>query len=79
MFWAFWKRWARRSSDDVAAEIEAHIAMEAERLVRAGMSPEDVLSVYEQKWKVNHARLDRGAYGRATKDPADAECRAIAT
>ena len=41
MFWAFWKRWTRRSSDDFAAEIESHIAMEAERLMRAGMSAEE--------------------------------------
>jgi len=41
MFWAFWRRWTRRSSDDFAAEIESHIAMEAERLMRAGMSAEE--------------------------------------
>lgn len=44
MSWAFWKRWSRRSTDDFAAEIESHIAMEAERLMRAGMgavSPRD--------------------------------------
>ena len=34
-----WKRWIRRrSDDDFAAEIEAHIALEGERLVRGGMS-----------------------------------------
>jgi predicted permease len=41
MGWAFWKRWSRRSTDDFAAEIESHIAMETERLVRAGMSAEE--------------------------------------
>jgi predicted permease len=41
MWWAFWRRWARRSTDDFAAEIESHIAMEADRLMRAGMSAEE--------------------------------------
>jgi putative ABC transport system permease protein len=39
--WSFWKRWTRRSTDDFAAEIESHIAMEADRLMRAGMSAEE--------------------------------------
>jgi putative ABC transport system permease protein len=41
MSWTFWKYWARRSTDDFAAEIESHIAMEAERLERAGMSADE--------------------------------------
>ena len=41
MWWAFWKRWTPRSTDDFAAEIESHIAMEAERLMRDGMSAEE--------------------------------------
>ncbi len=44
MWWAFWKRWTRRSSDDFAAEIESHIAMEADRLMREGMTPKDARS-----------------------------------
>jgi predicted permease len=41
MSWSFWKRWSRRSSDDFAAEIESHIAMEAARLTRDGMSADE--------------------------------------
>jgi len=41
MRWGFWKWWTRRSSNDFAAEIESHIAMEVERLMRAGMSAEE--------------------------------------
>jgi hypothetical protein len=43
------------------------------------MNPADLFRVYEQKWRVNHARQDRDDYGRATKETADAECRAIQT
>ena len=40
MRWNWWGRWIRRrSDDDFAAEVESHIAMETERLVRGGMSP----------------------------------------
>ena len=41
MWWAFWKRWTRRSTDDFAAEVESHIAMEVDRLMRTGMSAEE--------------------------------------
>jgi len=42
MRWNWWGRWIRRRSDsDFAAEVESHIAMETERLVRDGMSPGD--------------------------------------
>ena len=37
-----WTQWLRRrSDDDFAAEIESHLAMEVERLVRGGMSEAD--------------------------------------
>jgi putative ABC transport system permease protein len=37
-----WKQWLRRRSDeDFAAEIESHLALEVERLVRGGMSDDD--------------------------------------
>lgn len=37
-----WTRWLRfRSNDDFAAEVESHIAMETERLVRGGMNEDD--------------------------------------
>ena len=39
----------------------------------------ELVQVYEQKWRVNHARQDRGDHGRATKEQADAECRTIRT
>jgi predicted permease len=36
-----WTRWFRlRSNDDFAAEVESHVAMETERLMRAGLSEE---------------------------------------
>src|SRR5262245_61506725 len=39
MRWNAWKRWiGRRSDDDFADEVESHIAMEEERLIRAGMN-----------------------------------------
>jgi predicted permease len=39
---SLWKRWIRRrSDDDFAAEVESHIALEVERLVRGGMSEDD--------------------------------------
>ena len=47
--------------------------------IAAGMSPVELVQVYEQKWRVNHARQDRGDHGRATKEQADAECRTIRT
>ena len=34
-------RWKRRSDDDFSAEIQAHLALGAERLVDAGMRPEE--------------------------------------
>ncbi|HEX6966826.1 MAG TPA: permease prefix domain 1-containing protein, partial [Gemmatimonadaceae bacterium] len=39
MRWRFWQR--RRSEQDFAEEIASHLAMEAERLERAGMEPEE--------------------------------------
>ena len=50
MWWAFWQRWTRRSSDDFAAEIESHIAMEAERLMREGMSAEEAQFAARRKF-----------------------------
>ncbi|HEU4996904.1 MAG TPA: ABC transporter permease [Gemmatimonadaceae bacterium] len=41
MTWNPFKRWARRSDDDFSDEVESHLAMEAERLVRGGMSEDD--------------------------------------
>jgi predicted permease len=39
---SLWKRWiGRRSDDDFAAEVESHIALEVERLVRGGMSEDE--------------------------------------
>ncbi len=38
---AFWTRWTRRRADDFADEIESHIAMETDRLMRDGMSADD--------------------------------------
>ena len=50
MWRAFWQRWTRRSSDDFAAEIESHIAMEAERLMREGMSAEEAQFAARRKF-----------------------------
>ena len=37
-----WRRWIRlRSDDDFAAELESHLTLETERLMREGMSAED--------------------------------------
>lgn len=77
-----WKWWTKdRSIDEQALKVEIvdiwHFLISA--TIAAGMSPAEVLSVYEQKWKVNHARQDRGDYGRETKQAADQECRAIQT
>lgn len=77
-----WKWWTKdRSIDQQALEVEIvdiwHFLISA--TIAAGMSPDEVFSVYEQKWKVNHARQDRGDYGRETKAQADAECKAIPT
>jgi predicted permease len=42
MRWSQWTRWiGRRSADDFAAEIESHLGLEVERLVRGGMSETD--------------------------------------
>ena len=42
MRWTRWLRWfRRRSNDDFAAEIESHLAMEVDRLVRSGMSADE--------------------------------------
>ncbi|HEY6829553.1 MAG TPA: ABC transporter permease [Gemmatimonadaceae bacterium] len=41
MWSAFKNWWTRRSTDDFAAEIESHIAMEVDRLIHAGMSAEE--------------------------------------
>jgi hypothetical protein len=42
MQWNWRGRWThRRSDNDVAAELESHIAMETERLMRGGMSAGD--------------------------------------
>jgi predicted permease len=39
---SLWTRWIRRrSDDDFAAELESHLALETERLVRSGMSAEE--------------------------------------
>jgi len=38
MRWTFWRR---RTADDFSNEVDAHLAMETERLVRSGMSPDD--------------------------------------
>jgi len=46
--------WRRRAADDFAMEIESHLAMETERLVRSGMTPEDA------------AFAARRAFGNAT-------------
>ncbi len=75
-----WKWWTKdKTIDEQALKVEVvdiwHFLISL--TIASGMSPEDVLAVYEQKWKVNHARQDRGDYGRATKETADAECRAI--
>jgi predicted permease len=44
MRWNLWTRWLRRRSDnDFAAEIESHLAMEAERLVATGMVRDEAL------------------------------------
>jgi len=77
-----WKWWTRdKTIDGQALKVEIvdiwHFLISA--TIAAGMSPDEVLSVYEQKWKVNHARQERGDYGRRTKEAADAECRAITT
>jgi predicted permease len=40
MRWAFWRR---RTTDDFSSEIEAHLALETERLVRSGMAREDAV------------------------------------
>jgi len=44
MWRAFLNWWTRRSTDDFAAEIESHIAMEVDRLMRTGMSAEEAQS-----------------------------------
>jgi dimeric dUTPase (all-alpha-NTP-PPase superfamily) len=77
-----WKWWTKdKSLDEQALKVEIvdmwHFLISA--TIAAGMSPADVLAVYEQKWLVNQARQDRGDYGRATKEAADQECRAIRT
>jgi hypothetical protein len=42
MKWNQWRQWLRfRSDDDFAAELESHLALETERLMREGMSAED--------------------------------------
>lgn len=42
MRWNQWTRWIGiRSDDDFAAEIESHLALEADRLVRGGLSSDD--------------------------------------
>jgi predicted permease len=42
MRWSQWMPWTwRRSDDDFAAEIESHLYLEVERLVRSGMRPND--------------------------------------
>lgn len=75
-----WKWWSKdRTLDSQALKVELvdvwHFLISA--TIASGMSPEELFKVYEQKWKVNHARQDRGDYGKATKAQADAECRAI--
>ena len=75
-----WKWWTKdRTVDTQALGVEVidcwHFLISL--TIAAGLSPADVLSVYEQKWRVNQARQDRSDYGRDTKAQADAECRAI--
>ncbi len=42
MRWSQWKEWIRRRpDDDFAAEVESHLALEVDRLVRGGMSTDD--------------------------------------
>ncbi len=42
MRWNQWRQWLRlRSDDDFAAELESHLTLETERLMREGMSAED--------------------------------------
>jgi dimeric dUTPase (all-alpha-NTP-PPase superfamily) len=77
-----WKWWAKdKSIDAQALKVEIvdvwHFLISA--TIAAGMSPYELVAVYEQKWRVNHARQERDDYGRATKDAADAECRMIKT
>jgi dimeric dUTPase (all-alpha-NTP-PPase superfamily) len=77
-----WKWWTKdKAIDEQGLKVEIvdlwHFLISA--TIAAGMSPAEVLSVYEQKWKVNHARQDRADYGRETKAAADEECRAIHT
>ena|SRR5581483_3735903 len=77
-----WKWWSKdKKIDEQALRVEIvdiwHFLISA--TIAAGMSPEELLKVYEQKWLVNHARQDRGDYGRATRAEAEAECRLIDT
>jgi predicted permease len=39
-----WTLWRRRTADDFSDEVETHLAMETERLVRSGMSPGDAVN-----------------------------------
>src|SRR5689334_13661877 len=42
MRWNQWRQWIRlRPTDDFAAEVESHIQLEVERLMRDGMSEEE--------------------------------------
>ncbi|MBI3726525.1 dUTP diphosphatase [bacterium] len=76
-----WKWWTRDRLDEQALKVEVvdlwHLLISL--TIAAGMSPQDLLAVYEQKWRVNQARQDRGDYGRGTKAASDEECRAITT
>src|SRR5579872_5891944 len=77
-----WKWWTKdKAIDEQALKVEVvdiwHFLISL--TIASGMSAEDVMAVYEQKWRVNQARQDRADYGRGTKAEADAECREIKT
>lgn len=70
---ASWKWWSKDQGVDLRAlRVEVidcwHFLISLS--IAAGMTPEDVLRIYEQKWKVNQERQAKG-YAKATKTEDD--------
>lgn len=74
---ASWKWWSKDSGVDVRAlRVEVidcwHFLISLS--IAAGMTPDDVLRIYEQKWRVNQERQAKG-YAKATKTADDEHIR----
>ena len=68
--WKWWSKDKKIDLHNIKIEVVDLWHFLVSLTIVAGMTPEELFKIYEQKWQVNHERQDKG-YSRESKDGSD--------